>query len=154
MRATLLLLPISVCLIAQPSRTQWLGTWKLRTVTPKDDPAHIAKESTVVITERNGQIRHLATGTYLDGGKIVSDTGYMSLDGKPHPSKHDSSAMITVTHIDSRHELIVVKHPSGNGPTVTDHMTLAEDGKSYTEVQDVSLPDGKTKRYTSVWDKQ
>jgi hypothetical protein len=114
----------------------------------------ISKESTVVVTERNGRIRRVATGTYLNGGKIESDSGYMSLDGKPHPSEHDPSAMITVTHIDPRHELVVVKHPSGNGPTVTDHMTLAEDGKSYTEVQDVSLPDGKIKQYTSVWDKQ
>jgi hypothetical protein len=77
----LLLVSVSICfcLVAKTSDSQWLGTWKLRpgSLTPTDDPAHLAKESTVVFTERNGEIRRVETRTNFDGGKATFDSGFM-----------------------------------------------------------------------------
>ena len=154
MRRLLFLLPISVCLVAQATHTQWLGIWKLRTVTPTDDPGHVAKESTAVLTESNGKFRRVETGTHLNGQPFKSDSGWVRWDGAPQRATSSGGAFTTiqVQDVDRTHQVVTVKMQSG--PTIIIHGTLSENAKTITQVEDVMLPDGRSRRYTSIWDKQ
>lgn len=105
-------------------------------------------------TESNGKFRRIETGTHLNGQPFKSDSGWIAWDGKPQRATlaDGSSATIQVQDVDKTHQVVTVKTQSG--PTIIIHGTLSEGGKTITQVEDVMFPDGKSRRYTSVWDKQ
>jgi hypothetical protein len=151
------LLPLCVLplyLIAETSHTQWLGSWKLRSVSPTDDPAHVAKESTAVLTEKDGKIRRVETGTHLNGQPFKSDTGWIRWDGNPQEATTPDGSAITynVQDVDPTHQVVTLQVQGG--PTIVIHLALSGGGKTCTQIEDVTLPSGKTQRYTSLWDKQ
>jgi hypothetical protein len=132
----------------------WLGTWKLKSVTPAGDPASTVKECTATIAEVAGKVRRVADGKYLSGEAYHHDTGWVAWDGNEHETHvpGQDAMVLKVRHVDARHLHIAIKFKNGARASFT--FTLQDGGKSYTQTEDLTLSDGKKEHVTEVWSKQ
>jgi hypothetical protein len=144
-------LALTFGLLAQ-STGPWFGTWKLNVAKSKYSPGPAAKSQTTKLEPWEGGFRNTTDAVTSTGEtRHIEYTG--KFDGKDNVVKGNPDAdSNTYTRIDDHTYQVVAQ--KGGKATVTSRIMISADGKTRTQTQTGTNPQGQTVNNTLVFDRQ
>jgi hypothetical protein len=129
----------------------FVGTWKLNPAKSKYKTGTPAKEQTVVITEKGGELDINITGTAADGSAIAS---HYTMPAKGGPGKIIQSPYDAISAKRPSDMERVISYSKGGKVVYTASPRVSADGKTMTVTVKGTDPAGKPVEGQAVFEKQ
>lgn len=133
----------------------FIGTWKMRPDKSTFVSGQEMKEMTLVFTADGDKIRHVVTGTYVNGQSLDEGGPQGSIlpwDGKPHVVHEGPTVVVSCTPVKDRSSEATM---TLDGKLVRRVLTtVSADGRTLTENRDNYDPHGKNSKTVVVFERQ